>query len=127
MLKSAIEEARERSQLDANQESLLTARLRDALLESRRSTKGEEDFVAQLQSVREQERSKRLEDEEGNMVVWRDDLKREVEHEQRVTLEMESWLNERRAQLRALHRQANVTVAAAPHDVADALVGTTVL
>ncbi len=82
----------------------MIARLRDALLEARRSTKGEEDYVRQLQSVREGERAKRLETEEANLVTWRDELKREVEHEQRVTLEMESWLNERRAQLRALHR-----------------------
>ncbi len=45
MLKSAIGEARERSELDANQNSLLMARLWDALLKSRQRTKGEEDFV----------------------------------------------------------------------------------
>ncbi len=31
-------------------------------------------------------------------------LKREIEHEQRVTLELESWLQDRRSRLRSLHR-----------------------
>jgi hypothetical protein len=32
-------------------------------------------------------------------------LKRDIEHEQRVTLELESWLNDRRSLLRAQHKQ----------------------
>ena len=31
-------------------------------------------------------------------------LKRDIEHEQRVTLEVESWLNDRRIYLKGMHK-----------------------
>lgn len=57
-----------------------------------------------MEEVRETERVKYLEEEEQRMVAKRDNLRRDLEHEQRVTLELESWLNDRKIHLRELHR-----------------------
>jgi len=39
----------------------------------RRFTRGEEEFVRDLQEVKERERGQHLEDEEQNMQQWRDE------------------------------------------------------
>jgi hypothetical protein len=53
-------------------ENLKIARLKDSLLESRRATRGEEDFVRSLESVREGERMRALESEEKMLGMKRD-------------------------------------------------------
>ena len=72
MLKETILTARSASIQDVQAESLLIARLKDDLLESRRACKGEEEFVKELESVREEGRIKTMEDEEVNMIKKRD-------------------------------------------------------
>jgi hypothetical protein len=71
-LKASIVEARERSKSDILTESLLIARLKDSLLEAKRSTRGEEEFTQDLEAVREQERVRYLEDEEQGLAEKRD-------------------------------------------------------
>eukprot|EP00094_Tigriopus_californicus_P000071 TCALIF_00069-PA protein Name:"Similar to Iqcg IQ domain-containing protein G (Rattus norvegicus)" AED:0.23 eAED:0.23 QI:0/0.33/0/0.5/1/1/4/0/284 len=82
--------------------NLLIAKLKDELTEAKRSTKGEEEFVSRLERVRESERVALFDEEEREMVEKRDNYKRDIEYEHRVTVEIESWLNERRSHLKEL-------------------------
>ena len=64
--------AKDMSVQDVQAESLLIARLKDDLLESRRACKGEEEFVKELEIVREEGRIKTMEEEEMNLIKKRD-------------------------------------------------------
>ncbi len=72
-LKESIESARHSCLVDVEKESLRVAHLKDALLEARRTTRGEEDYVRELETVKEEERTKRLEDEEHKLLLKRDE------------------------------------------------------
>lgn len=54
-------------------ENLQLARLKDSLLDVRRSTRAEQEFLTRLQNVREDEMVKFLEDEEKRLVYDRDE------------------------------------------------------
>ena len=71
-LKAAIAISKEESAKEVLAESMRIATLKDGLLEARRSTKGEEDYIQELESVKEKERSTLLENEEKNLIIRRD-------------------------------------------------------
>ena len=71
-LKGLIATAESMSVKDVQAESLLIARLKDDLLESRRACKGEEKFVKELETVREEGRIRIMEEEEVKMIKERD-------------------------------------------------------
>ena len=65
-------EAKEHAQEDVQSESIAIAQLKDDLLESRRATRGEEEFVEELETVREAERTKTMDKEEIALAKKRD-------------------------------------------------------
>ena len=54
--------------------------------------------------VREEEQTAAMQTVERDLANQRDTLKIELEHEQRVTMEVESWLRDRNAFLTQLHQ-----------------------
>ena len=55
------------------------------------------------QGVREEEQTSAMTSTEEVLTEQRDALKVEIEHEQRVTMEVESWLKDRNVHLNKLH------------------------
>ena len=68
------------------------AELKDSYLDCRRRACSEESFVVRQEEVRESERRTDMELEEQNLAKKIRNLELDIEHEERVTAEVESFL-----------------------------------
>lgn len=77
--------------------------MKDALLEARRASKGQEIYADQLEHVREDESIRVMQKREADLVTEITRLQTEIAHENRVNMEIESWLRDRHTFLTNLH------------------------
>ena len=73
---------------DVQKQNMEIANLKDALLEARRASKGQEIYTEQLEAVREQESTRAMIKRENALVTEMNRLRTEIAHEQRVNMEV---------------------------------------
>ena len=102
-LRDDIETAKTSYENDVQVQNMEIANLKDALLEARRASKGQEIYTGQLETVREHESTRSMIKRENALVNEMNRLRTEIAHEQRVNMEIESWLRDRHTFLTNLH------------------------
>ena len=102
-LRESIEVAKSAFEEDVKFQNMEIANLKDALLEARRASKGQEIYTQQLENVREHESTRAMIKRENALVNEMNRLRTEIAHEQRVNMEVESWLRDRHTFLTNLH------------------------
>jgi capsule polysaccharide export protein KpsE/RkpR len=102
-LRDDIEAAKTEYENDVLAQNMEVANLKDSLLEARRASKGQEIYTGQLETVREHESTRSMIKRENALVTEMNRLRTEIAHEQRVNMEIESWLRDRHTFLKHLH------------------------
>jgi hypothetical protein len=87
-VREAIDGARTSYEEDVLTQNMEVAHLKDDLLEARRASKGEEIYTEQLEAVREEESTRAMNKRELDLVNDMTRLNTEIQHEQRVTMEV---------------------------------------
>ena len=87
-LRDDIEAAKAAFEKDVKTQNMEIANLKDALLEARRASKGQEIYTEQLEAVREQESTRAMIKRENALVTEMNRLRTEIAHEQRVNMEV---------------------------------------
>ena len=87
-LRDANDKAKQLYDSDVQKQNMEIANLKDALLEARRASKGQEIYTEQLEAVREQESTRAMIKRENALVTEMNRLRTEIAHEQRVNMEV---------------------------------------
>ena len=83
-----IDHAKATFEKDVKHQNMEIANLKDALLEARRASKGQEIYTQQLENVREHECTRAMIKRENALVNEMNRLRTEIAHEQRVNMEV---------------------------------------
>ena len=89
-LRDATDTAKQLYDEDVQKQNMEIANLKDALLEARRASKGQEIYTEQLEAVREQESTRAMIKRENALVTEMNRLRTEISHEQRVNMEVQA-------------------------------------
>ena len=89
-LRDATDSAKQLYDEDVQKQNMEIANLKDALLEARRASKGQEIYTEQLEAVREQESTRAMIKRENALVTEMNRLRTEISHEQRVNMEVQA-------------------------------------